>query len=63
MSKPEYLDTLNAISLGESEAGVYLEAWANATNDEELAACLRTVAARETSHGPDLLPPDRRAGL
>jgi hypothetical protein len=51
MSKPEYLDVLNAISLGESEAGVYLEAWANATTDEDLAACLRTVAARETSHG------------
>jgi hypothetical protein len=51
MSKPEYLDTLNAISLGESEAGVYLEAWANATDDDDLAACLRTVAARETSHG------------
>jgi hypothetical protein len=49
--KPEYLDTLNAISLGESAAGVYLEAWANATEDEDLAACLRLVAARETSHG------------
>jgi ferritin len=50
-TKPPYLGLLNAISLGESEAGVYLEAWANATNDEELAACLRFVAARETSHG------------
>jgi ferritin len=51
MEKPEYLGTLNAISLAESEAGVYLEAWANATDDEDLAACLRLVAARETSHG------------
>ena len=42
---------LNAISLGESAAGVYLEAWANATNDDELADCLRLVAARESSHG------------
>ena len=50
-TKPPYLGLLNAISLGESEAGVYLEAWANATNDEELASCLRFVAARETSHG------------
>jgi ferritin len=51
MEKPEYLDTLNAISLGESGAGVYLEAWANATDDAELAETLRLVAARETSHG------------
>ncbi|MFI5269646.1 MAG: hypothetical protein ACHQ7M_19900, partial [Chloroflexota bacterium] len=49
--KPAYLGLLNAISLAESEAGVYLEAWANATTDEELAGCLRFVAARETSHG------------
>src|SRR5882757_2257229 len=51
MEKPEYLELLNAISLGESAAGVYLEAWANATSDEELAECLRLVAARESSHG------------
>ena len=50
-SKPAYLGLLNAISLAESEAGVYLEAWANATDDEELASCLRFVAARESSHG------------
>ena len=49
--KPPYLGLLNAISLAESEAGVYLEAWANATDDEELASTLRFVAARETSHG------------
>lgn len=51
IGKPEYLGQLNAISLAESEAGVYLEAWANATSDEELACCLRLVAAREKSHG------------
>jgi hypothetical protein len=51
MQKPEYLDTLNAISLTEAEAGVYLEAWANATSDEDLACTLRLVAAREASHG------------
>lgn len=50
-TKPSYLGTLNAISLAESNAGVYLEAWANATPDEDLANCLRLVAARETSHG------------
>lgn len=49
--KPSYLGLLNAISLAESEAGVYLEAWANATDDDDLAATLRLVAARETSHG------------
>jgi rubrerythrin len=49
--KPPYLGLLNAISLAESEAGVYLEAWANATDDAELADTLRLVAARETSHG------------
>src|SRR5258708_10414844 len=51
MEKPEYLGLLNAISLAESEAGVYLEAWANATSDEDLACTLRLVAARESSHG------------
>jgi len=49
--KPAYLGLLNAISLGETNAGVYLNAWAKATSDEELAAALRLVAARETSHG------------
>ena len=49
--KPEYLGLLNTISLAESEAGVYLEAWANATADEDLACTLRLVAAREASHG------------
>ncbi len=49
--KPSYLGLLNAISLAETEAGHYLAAWANATDDEELAGCLRLVAARETSHG------------
>lgn len=49
--KPAYLGLLNAISLAETEAGHYLAAWANATDDEELACTLRLVAARETSHG------------
>lgn len=50
-AKPSYLGLLNAISLAETEAGVYLQAWANATDDAELASTLRFVAARETSHG------------
>lgn len=49
--KPTYLGLLNAISLGETEAGIYLRAWADATSDEALACTLRLVAARETSHG------------
>jgi hypothetical protein len=49
--KPVYLGLLNAISLAESNAGVYLRAWADATQDEDLACTLRLVAARETSHG------------
>jgi hypothetical protein len=51
VEKPEYLSLLNAISLGESHAGKYLEAWADVTPDEDLACALRFVAARETSHG------------
>ena len=50
-AKPRYLGLLNAISLAETAAGVYLEAWANATDDEDLACTLRLVAARESSHG------------
>jgi ferritin len=49
--KPSYLGLLNAISLAESNAGVYLRTWADATCDEDLACTLRFVAARETSHG------------
>jgi len=51
MEKPSYIGLLNAISLAESNAGVYLRAWADATPDEDLAKTLRFVAARETSHG------------
>ncbi|MGH7025199.1 MAG: hypothetical protein ACREEB_16650 [Caulobacteraceae bacterium] len=49
--KPSYLGLLNAISLAESAAGEFLDAWAKATPDEELARTLRLVAARERSHG------------
>jgi len=49
--KPSYLGLLNTISLAESNAGVYLRAWADATCDEDLACTLRLVAARESSHG------------
>jgi hypothetical protein len=49
--KPTYLGLLNAISLAESAAGQYLDAWAAVTPDEDLACTLRLVAARERSHG------------
>ena len=51
LEKPSYLGLLNAISLAESAAGVYLEAWANVTPNADLACTLRLVAARERSHG------------
>src|ERR1700750_282298 len=50
-TKPKYLGLLNAISNGESAAGVYLEAWADVTPNPDLACTLRLVAARERSHG------------
>ncbi len=50
-SKPEYVDLLNDIRLQENRAGVYLEAWANKTENKDLKECLSFVAAREYSHG------------
>jgi hypothetical protein len=46
-----YIDQLNRIAMAETNAGCYLGAWADVTPDAELAATLRLVAARETSHG------------
>ena len=50
-SKPEYIDLLNEIRLQENRAGVYLDAWANKTDNKDLKECLSLVAAREYSHG------------
>ena len=50
-SKPEYISLLNDIRLQENRAGVYLEAWANKTDNKDLKDCLSFVAAREYSHG------------
>jgi Mn-containing catalase len=50
-TKPHYLGLLNAISIAERNAGVYLKAWADATSDAELKQALTFVAARETTHG------------
>jgi hypothetical protein len=49
--KPSYLGLLNAISLGESEAHCYLNAWADTTPSPEVKAVLLTVAHREGEHG------------
>ncbi len=51
VAKPAFLGLLNAISLGESRAGVYLRAWAAVSPDPELARALAFVASRESSHG------------
>ena len=50
-AKPEYVDLLNEIRLQENRAGVYLEAWAKKTTNNELKECLSFVATREYSHG------------
>ena len=50
-SNPEYVSLLNDIRLQENRAGVYLEAWANKTDNKDLKECLSFVAAREYSHG------------
>ena len=50
-TKPPYLGLLNAISLAERNAGLYLKAWAEATTDPDLKWTLALVAARETTHG------------
>ena len=48
---PSYLELLNRISVNETYAGKYLDAWADVTPDACLSEKLRLVAARETSHG------------
>lgn len=50
-TKPDYLGLLNTISLAESNAGIYLKAWADVTPDPSLKQALAFVAARETTHG------------
>jgi hypothetical protein len=49
--KPSYLGLLNAVSLAESAACEYLHAWIEVTPSADVAAVLRTVAAREGEHG------------
>ena len=49
--KPSYLGLLNAISVAESEAHCYLNAWADTTPSPEVRSVILTVAHREGEHG------------
>ncbi|MHB8464089.1 MAG: hypothetical protein ACYDH6_09400 [Acidimicrobiales bacterium] len=49
--KPSYLGLLNAISLAESRAHCYLNAWIGVTPNPDVKAVLSTVTAREGEHG------------
>ena len=50
-NKPEYIDLLNIICQQEADAGVYLKAWVDKTNNPALQSCLNLVTQREISHG------------
>lgn len=49
-AKPSFLGLLNTISVLEGRGGQILQAWAGATKDPDLKACLCLVAERETNH-------------
>jgi hypothetical protein len=49
--KPSYLGLLNAISIAESRAHEYLNAWIAVSPSADVRAVLSTVAAREGEHG------------
>jgi len=49
--KPSYLGLLNAVSVGEADAGRYLAAWAAVTPSKDVKAVINTIALRETEHG------------
>ena len=49
--KPSYLGLLNAIAVGESQAGRYLTEWASVTDDDDVKDVLEFVALREAEHG------------
>ena len=50
MIQPHYLELLNTIAIQEREAGIFLQEWAQKTNNDVLRANLALVARRETSH-------------
>lgn len=49
--KPTYLGLLNAISVGESAAGCFFDAWAEVTRDDAVRQVITTVGLREKEHG------------
>jgi rubrerythrin len=49
--EPSYLDLLNRISVGESEAERLLDCWASTTPDPAVRKVLTTIALREGEHG------------
>ena len=48
---PTYLPLLKRIAQGEAGAGRYLRAWADSTDDPDVAQVLQVVALREAEHG------------
>ena len=50
-NKPTYLGLLNAISLAESRAHAYFDAWIAVTPSHDVRRVLRTVSCREGEHG------------
>jgi hypothetical protein len=50
MAKPSYLPLLNTIAVNEKKGELFLSAWAETTDDDDLAATLRFVAIREGEH-------------
>src|SRR3954454_8898628 len=49
--EPSYLDLLNRISIGESEAECLLDCWASTTPNPAVRKVLSTIALREGEHG------------
>ena len=49
--RPEYIDLLNTIQLGEAGAGIFLKAWADKTSNPDLKNCINFVVEREVIHG------------
>jgi len=49
--EPSYLDLLNRISVGESEAECLLDCWAASTPNPAVRKVLTTIALREGEHG------------
>lgn len=50
MSEPSYIALLNSIAVNERKGEILLNAWADATADQEFSQVLRFVAIREGEH-------------